>query len=354
MVPKQIIRLICTSGYLFLSGCAEAPSAPSAQSSLHASAAPSLHSSEKMDGVCFVAPPDVVQPSVFQPISDLGAEWVALMPYGYVQTGSNELKWDIGWQWWGERKAGVRQCIRMAHAQKFQVMVKPHVWLDGGSYTGNFNPGSEKGWKIFEDRFEAYIIDFAKVAQEEKAALFCIGTEWKNFVEKRPDFWKQLILKVKKCYKGKLTYAANWDEYDSFPHWKMLDYIGIDAYFPVNDAKTPQVEDMMKGWDQWIGAMERVSQKNQRPVIFTEFGYRNMDHTGKKPWDSDHHKQEINMQGQTNAYKALFRKFWKQPWFKGGFLWKWHADHEKSGGENDNQFTPQNKPVQKIIAAWYK
>jgi hypothetical protein len=60
--------------------------------------------------------------------------------------------------------------------------------------------------------------------------LFCFGTELGIQSQKRLQYWAQLIVK-KKNIKGKLTYAANWDDFDK-PFWNELDYIGIDAYFP--------------------------------------------------------------------------------------------------------------------------
>jgi hypothetical protein len=61
-----------------------------------------------------------------------------------------------------------------------------------------------------------------------KMELFCFGTELGNAIAKRPQYWSQLIVKIRK-YTGKLTYAANWDDFDKVPFWKELDYIGIDA-----------------------------------------------------------------------------------------------------------------------------
>jgi biotin synthase-like enzyme len=54
------------------------------------------------------------------------------------------------------------------------------------------------------------ILDFAQLAQNENIELFCFGTLG-NAVAKRPEYWSQLIKKIKKIYSGKLTYAANWD-----------------------------------------------------------------------------------------------------------------------------------------------
>jgi hypothetical protein len=43
----------------------------------------------------------------------------------------------------------------------------------------------------------------------------------------------------------------------------------------------------------------------------------------------------------------------KIEWCAGGFVWKWYAHHEASGGPNNNDYTPQNKPAQKVIELWY-
>jgi hypothetical protein len=62
---------------------------------------------------------------------------------------------------------------------------------------------------------------------------------------------------------------------------------------------------------------------------------------------------DVNMDAQLNATCALFDEFWKEDWFAGGFIWKWFHNYEESGGENDNQFTPQNKPVEEMIRTYY-
>ena len=66
----------------------------------------------------------------------------------------------------------------------------------------------------------------------------------------------------------------------------------------------------------------------------------------KEPWRSDRYEDVANLEAQNNATQALFDEFWQEDWFAGGFIWKWFHNYEKSGGENDNQFTPQNKPVE--------
>ena len=61
----------------------------------------------------------------------------------------------------------------------------------------------------------------------------------------------------------------------------------------------------------------------------------------------------VNLEAQNNTTKALFDTFWNEDWIAGGFIWKWFHNHEKSGGKEDNQFTPQNKPVEVLIKTQY-
>jgi hypothetical protein len=94
----------------------------------------------------------------------------------------------------------------------------------------------------------------------------------RNAVAKRPEYWSQLIKKIKKIYQE--TYAANWDDFDKVPFWNELDYIGIDAYFPLSDATTPSVLELNDAWQQHI-KIENFAKTNKK--YFTEFGYRNSD-----------------------------------------------------------------------------
>ena len=73
----------------------------------------------------------------------------------------------------------------------------------------------------------------------------------------------------------------------------------------------------------------------------------------KETWDSEK-PGKVNQQAQQNAYEAFFSSVYKESWFAGGFLWKWKVDHENSGGEKNNRFTPQNKLAEKTIAKHFK
>ena len=67
------------------------------------------------------------------------------------------------------------------------------------------------------------MLTYAAAAEEGNAELLCIGTELEEFVKKRPQYWRKLIQEIRGVYKGKLTYAANWDEYQQVPFWDAVD-----------------------------------------------------------------------------------------------------------------------------------
>lgn len=117
--------------------------------------------------------------------------------------------------------------------------------------------------------------------------------------------------------------------------------------------QTPTIEDSKKGWIKHKKIIEDISNKHDKPVLFTEFGYRSVDYTGKEPWRSERALKGLNLQAQVNTTQALFDTFWEEDWFAGGFIWKWFVNHEKSGGLDNHMYTPQNKPVEAIIKNHY-
>ncbi len=309
--------------------------------------------SEKMNGVSFVGAPKAVKSEAFNHVQRIHANWITLMPFGFTNDGDPNMKYNIDWQWWGEREEGIIKCSEYAKERGIKVMIKPQLWIQHGSFTGDFKLDSDAKWKIFEEGYENFILDYAYIADSVNADAYCIGTELKEFFNARPEFWGQLIDKVREIYDGPLTYAGNWDSYHKFPHWSKLDYIGIDAYFPLSDRQTPTVKELKKGWESHFRAIKSHQESVGKPVIFTEYGYRSINKNANTPWDSGL-GGEVNLNAQDNAYRALFEMFWEEDWFAGGFLWKWFDFHESAGGKKNNRFTPQNKPAETTIRNWYK
>lgn len=310
---------------------------------------------DKINGVSFVASRDSINQTHVEPVVKVNANYAAIMPFGFMKSLEDaEIIHNTDRQWFGETRAGGEQYIEELKKKHIKIMVKPQIWVRRGEFTGQIKMADEANWKLLEASYSSFILEYAALAQQANAQILCIGTELENFVKYRPEYWRNLIKEIKKIYKGKLTYAANWDEFKRTPFWDQLDYIGIDAYFPVSEQQTPSFEDCMEGWKKHKPIVRAMSEKYNKPILFTEYGYRSVDFSGRKPWISDHNLRDVNLQAQVNTTKALYETFWQEPWFAGGFIWKWFHRHDKVGGEDDPMFTPQNKPVEEIIKTYYK
>lgn len=309
----------------------------------------------KINGISYVSSGEKVTQDNIIPIKEIQSNYAAIMPFGFIKSLSDsKLHFNEKYQWFGETEAGITQYATMLKKNNVKIMLKPQIWIAKGMYTGYLKLETESQWNTLEEEYKKFILLYARVAESLNIEILCIGTELEQFVVNRPQYWKELINDIKGIYKGKLTYAANWDEYKRVPFWKELDFIGIDAYYPVSEEKTPTVEVCIEGWKPWKKEIQMMSDRYKKQVLFTEFGYRSVDYTGKEPWKSDRSMNTVNLDGQVNATKALFETFWNEPWFAGGFVWKWFIDHNNVGGENNSRFTPQNKPVEKTIQHYFK
>lgn len=311
-------------------------------------------SKEKINGVSLVASRDEISSSNIQPILNVNANTVAVMPFAFMENlQSPGLKFNMERQWWGERLEGVRETVQLLHQDSLEVMLKPQIWIWRGEFTGDIKMNSEADWKIFEANYRDFIMLYARLAEEEKLGILAIGTELFGFVNERPDFWRKLIPEIRKIYHGKITYSENWDKANRVTFWRELDFIGVNAYFPLNEESSPNLQQLKNGWKLHKPGLADLSKTSGRQVLFTEYGYRNIDFAAKSPWDSSRELKSVNNELQANALTAIYEEFWREDWFAGGFLWKWHQDHEQSGGKENNQFTPQNKPAEKVVKDFY-
>ncbi len=311
-------------------------------------------SSEQIRGVNLVSPVEHMRDDCILPMSDLNANYVSLCPFAFMTPGDPNVYYNTIENYWGDRPSNLALLTMEAKEKGLKVLLKPHFWVTGQGWPGDYNL-DEKGWKEWEKNYSAFVVNMARFADSLNIEMYCIGVEFKTAVNLRKGFWPELIKEVRKNYRGKLIYAANWDNYYNISFWDQLDYIGIDAYFPLLNEKTPEKDQLIKKWDQQLKVLEKFSDKYKRPVLFTEYGYRSIDGTAWNQWELEYVNSDkmVNLEAQMNAYAAFYEAVWDEEWFAGGFLWKWYPEYENAGGMADSDYTPQNKPVEKLIKQWY-
>ncbi|GAA4312603.1 glycoside hydrolase [Gramella aestuarii] len=309
--------------------------------------------SRKYNGISLVASRDSLETGQLEPIIKVNANAVALMPYAFLRsTEEPELIYNIDRQWFGERLEGIEQAISVLRRKELKIMIKPHIWIMNGKFTGDLDFKTGADWERFEASYREYILLYAGIAEKHQIELLCIGTELYNFLDKRPEFWNSFISEVRELFQGKITYAENWDKIDKTDIWSHLDLIGVDAYYPLHQEASPTKEEIRSGWEKHKPELKSLASEYHKPILFTEYGYRNIDHAVKEPWNSDRDHTGINHELQAFALEVIYEEFWPETWFSGGFLWKWHQQESAGGLEND-RFTPQNKPAEEVVRDYY-
>lgn len=309
----------------------------------------------KVNGLTFVAPPEPFADNPMSAVRESGATWIAVVPYAYTRLQEPEVRFnEHRWQWWGERPEGAQATIRLAKEQGIRVMLKPQVYIPGG-WTGALDFPNDSAWTAWEAGYSRYILLFAQMAEAEKVDLFCIGTEFNRAIQKRGDYWRQLIVQIKKVYRGKLTYSANWDDWAQVPFWSELDYVGLGGYFPLVEGKTPEVSRLCEAWKPIAERLESFSKTVSKPVLFTEFGYLSVDGCGWQNWELEKgiEQRSINQEAQANCYEALFASLQGRSWWAGGFLWKWFPNMRGHEGYPERDYTPQGKKAEQVLKKWY-
>ena len=309
---------------------------------------------EKINGVSLEMPPDPIGDQDMAALKQVNADWVAMIPYAFSRGNTPQVSYKRDGRWWGETVNGTVNCIKMAQDVGLKVMVKPHVWVSGQGWPGNYDVKDEILWKEWEESYRNYILTYAAISDSMNVDLFCIGTEYRKPAAERTDFWRKLIREVREVYGGKLTYAANWDNYQKVKFWDDLDYIGVDAYFPLSQEARPSVDLLKENWKKIELDLKAHSDKYERPILFTEYGYKSIEYANSGHWNYKEDTVKTSMINQTNAYEALFQSVWQKEWMAGGFLWKWHMRKDREfGGSENRRYTPQGKTTIDVVAKWY-
>ncbi|MBQ4914743.1 hypothetical protein J8L85_09875 [Maribacter sp. MMG018] len=285
-------------------------------------------------------------------------EWVAVIPFiDQKDENSDHVRAPNNLGIYSRRDSNMIRAINDLHAKNLRVHLKPHLWLRNG-WRSNISLSNKTEWDTWFNSYRVHMLRYAKMAQDTKAELFCIGTELKTSIKNQPEKWELLIKEIRDIYDGKLTYAANWhDEYEHITFWDQLDYIGIQAYFPLTKEENPSLETIEKGWDKHLKALENVHKKYGKPILFTEVGYKSTLDATIKPWEWSSYLSKLSEKKsdmtQQLAYEAMFKKNWNKPWFAGIYIWQWHTRTTRESAETDLDFSPRFKPAENVIAKWF-
>jgi len=297
---------------------------------------------------------ELVNQQSFEQLKASGIEWVSIMPFEY-QLDANKPNFENidSLPQYRRKDKTIVSLSKLAKSQGKGVMLKPHIWVRNG-WRDQIGFSDSKQWDEWFKNYSAITLQYAQVAQDGQADLFCIGTEMKQSILEQPKKWRELIKKIKNIYSGKLTYAANWDrEYQDIPFWDQLDFIGIQAYFPMKIEGEASVEKLKKSVTPYVDTMARFAKAKQKQILFTEFGYRSIQQNFAEPWDWPNQYDVFTKlyceDCQLRNYKVLLHAVHDKPWFAGGYIWEYDF-HEDNGPlcKHRFDFSPRHKKAEPI------
>ena len=158
----------------------------------------------------------------------------------------------------------------------YKVMFYPMMFLDidGKPWRGNITGSSHDIQKFFnsENGYNKFIIHYAELVKDHVDA-FLIGSEMQDMTKVQDesgnfpavDELVKLADKVREIVGNnvKISYAANWCEYHSVNEiyhmdklWasKNINFVGIDAYFPLTAVKKSEynLDKIIEGWNSGV------------------------------------------------------------------------------------------------------
>jgi hypothetical protein len=241
-----------------------------------------------------------------------------------------------------------RSAIRQVHAEGLRVVIKPHVWVPQ-SWAGAIAPAEEGDWRTWFAGYEHAIANIARIAAEERADAFILGTELRLTIA-RPE-WRKVIATVRAVYPGPMLYVAhNIEGAERVPFWPELDAIGISLYPPLgaDDDRNGR----MIVIESVAARIDAIARLYGKPVIVGEVGLRSARGAAATPWQSP----EERVAGPDPQLQADVLADWMRvldrPSVRGVMIWRWLTDPD-AGGSGDTDFTVQGKPAEAVLqCAW--
>jgi hypothetical protein len=264
-----------------------------------------------------------------------GVNAIALVPYGFSKDNEPVIHYPGGM----ERSDHIEALTALAHQRGIKVLLKPQLWTHRG-FPGNIDwpdPRQRARWFAEYRKFLEY---YAALAARIHADLFSVGVELGKMTPYEAE-WRALIARARQLYSGPLVYSATQGpEFENIRFWDALDYIGLNEYYPLpDDLSTAAV----------VRTVEAVQNKFGKPVIFTEAGFSTYAHPNRAPWDET--PRALAPADQAHCYEAVFKAFYKKPWFQGVYWWK--VGTNGFGGPEDGSHTPWGKPAMDTVRRWY-
>ncbi len=224
--------------------------------------------------------------------------------------------------------AAVLRFLDELRQRGYNIMFYPILFIDTiqkpwrGRMYGS--PHSVDHFFTKSDGYKNFILHYAQLVRG-KVEAFVIGSEMvglnkiEGFFTKftAVDYFIELAREVKNILGPtvKVTYAADWSEYhhtdggwyhlDSLWASADIDFIGIDAYFPLTEGKAQgrhHLDEVIAGWDSGEGYDYHYLDDHRKEALSPQYAWKNITWW----WENQH----INPDGNVSAWQPRSKKIW--------------------------------------------
>ncbi|MEZ4392282.1 MAG: hypothetical protein R3A48_14430 [Polyangiales bacterium] len=286
-------------------------------------------------------------------LAALGCNWVSVTPFGRMWSNRDPaVRMDFEAPF-AENREAVKRVIAQAHARGMRVLLVPHIWTDTGGWRGEIAFDDPRDWARWFAAYARFVAQWARVAEEAHADMLSVAVEMCSS-SGRPE-WGGVIDAIRREYSGLLTYSANWDEADRVTFWDRLDVIGVQAFYPLAQHPGASLDELRRAALERADLVERWALREQRPVMFTEFGYTARTDPTLRPWEWPDGMTDVRVdaRAQAEGYRALLEAFVPRPWFVGGFVWRYYANPMDSSQEAPWGFSPRGREGEQVLRELY-
>ena len=283
--------------------------------------------------------------------NEMGGNALALVPYTFMRDSKKPEPFRFSDSANDENDESLVHSAYEAKKLGMFTVLKPQVWVGGGSWPGDIEMSNEMDWNKFFNYYYRWIRHYAFLAEIHQMDALCLGVEFTKATLGHGDQWRKMIQKTRGLYHGKITYAANWGtEFENVDFWDELDFVGLNCYYPLSKEDSPTDDEMKAKFDTIKTKIKTVYEKFKKPIVFTEIGFRSIN----MPWKNPHAEgdESFNEEHQQRCYELVFEGIENEAWCQGILWWKFPSYLEYRGREN-SAFTPNNKMTEKTVRKWF-
>lgn len=277
-------------------------------------------------------------------VSQTHANFIILVPAGLQDTPQSETI-----DFHSEYTMSDQELIFMIRAAKergLRVALKPTVNCKNGVWRAHINffdedVPCEPKWSNWFRSYTGFQLHYAELAQTHGCEMFIAGCEMVQ-AQRREQEWRRLISDIRGVFSGPVSYNTDKYQEHNVSWWDAVDVISSSGYYPIHD------------WERQLDRIEKVVQAFQKPFFFAECGCMSTEGSKLVPNDWTI-KGAVDLQGQADWYRAMFRAASKRSWVNGFALWDWSGNqYPENEAQTNGGYDIYGKPAQQIVSEFYR